>query len=525
MTGWQVFLMGLVCTAPVCASETAARFALVVAENRPFAGTLEPLRFADDDGVRYAELFEAIGVETELLSVLDAETQARHPFWAARSRAPTKAEVAASMARLNSKMQAARRAGKSTDLYFVFAGHGERGAGGEGRIHLRDGYLTRRDLLSLVVAPSKADFNHLIIDACHASALVFQRGGDGYSKEDFSEAIADYLVEEDLATYPNTGAILAATRNQEAHEWEVFRAGIFSHEVRSGLAGAADVNGDGVVEYSELAAFVAAANRAVRAPGARPEVITRPPALDLHRPIADYFAGARRFLRLPLGVRGRFWLEDPRGERYADLHTSGETQVVVALGGTGPYYLRRGAEEARVSAGGTTDGAGLKWRRRKIEARGALDDAFRRELYGVPFGIGFYEGYVASASGVSAVSHRARLNLPPAADEAETGATTRFGAWPYVAATGALAIAGGALWLGLEAQSDLESFEERLHRDGVEPDGLASRIDANRRWANGLAAASGALAATAAVLFWMNEPVAPVGVALRPGGVTVGGVW
>ena len=66
----------------------------------------------------------------------------------------------------------------------------------------------------------------------------------------------------------------------ESHEWAGFEAGVFSHEVRSGLFGAADADGDGRVTYAEIAAFVRRANEAIPADRFRPQVLARPPQGD-----------------------------------------------------------------------------------------------------------------------------------------------------------------------------------------------------------------------------------------------------
>ena len=79
-----------------------------------------------------------------------------------------------------------------------------------------------------------------------------------------------FLEEEQLERYPRAGVIVATSGDQETHEWSRYHGGILSHELRSALSGAADVNGDGRIEYSELRAFLAAANARVQEPrGAR----------------------------------------------------------------------------------------------------------------------------------------------------------------------------------------------------------------------------------------------------------------
>jgi len=72
--------------------------------------------------------------------------------------------------------------------------------------------------------------------------------------------------------------------------------------VISGLWGAADINSDQRIEYSELQSFVASANRTVDDPRAKPSVIVHPPALDpqlamfspdaLPRPLANSSTGS-----------------------------------------------------------------------------------------------------------------------------------------------------------------------------------------------------------------------------------------
>ena len=79
--------------------------------------------------------------------------------------------------------------------------------------------------------------------------------------------------------------MLAHSADQQTHEWERWQGGIFTHELVSGLRGAADLNGDGAIEYSELGAFISAANSGVSDPHARLEVAVRPPRGDERAPL------------------------------------------------------------------------------------------------------------------------------------------------------------------------------------------------------------------------------------------------
>lgn len=506
--------LGLVsASTAIAAMAPTRRFAVIVAENQPRSPNLPPLRFADDDALRYASWFEALGAEVRVLVVADADTQRRHPRAVSAARPPTLEALRDAMRATNAGIDAAHAEGADVDLYFVFSGHGEVGDDGEGRIHLRDATLGRRAFFAEVVAKSRADFNHLIIDACHASALVLRRGAapaNGYRADDYGNLIGNYLDRADLAAHPNTGALLATSRDQETHEWGVFGAGIFSHELRSGMTGPADTNGDGAIEYSEIAAFIASANVAMRARAGASSVVVRPPALDLHRPLVDLVTGPARFLTLPRAFEGRGWLEDATGERYADFHASAESATLFALLIDGGYYLHRGDDEAQIAANtaGTIDGDGLVWNRRTLDRRGAIDDDFRQSLFGVPFGPSFYQGYVAQSGSLPAVPVRAGFELPGVADEVPAeGRETRFGVWPY-AAVGISAAAGlGAIWLGLEARRELDVFERHVARNGVDDPAQRDRIARMRDGSNTLTSLAAMGVGVSLTLFLLDKPV------------------
>ncbi|WP_370458910.1 hypothetical protein [Aggregicoccus sp. 17bor-14] len=374
-------------------------YALIVANNASLDPARPALRYADDDGARYFELFEPRSREVLLLSVLDDETQRHHPGLAARTRPPTRAALKEALAHLQSRMKEDRAQGKSPELFFVFTGHGQRGAAGEGSVSLLDGPFTRTDLFQQVIAPSAASFLHLIVDACDSYYFVNSRGGSLPVGPSQAAAVTAQLASRDLARYPQVGAVLSTTREQESHEWSALQAGVFSHQVRSALAGAADVNGDGRVEYSELRAFLAAANQGVEDVRGRVDVFTQAPALDRSAPLADLRRPSREaFLLLPAGLEGRLWVEDARGVRRLDVNKERERPMALALPPGGPYFLRGATREARfslASAGSVVDAQALTWSETALAARGPVQEAFRERLFAVPFGPRFYAGFMA----------------------------------------------------------------------------------------------------------------------------------
>ncbi len=374
-------------------------YALIVANNASPDASLAPLRYADDDGARYFELFTPQTRETVLLSVLDAETQARHPGLAAHTRPPTRAALKEAMGRLHARMAQDKASGLEPELYFVFTGHGKRGPAGEGQVFLLDGAFTRADLYRDVISRSPASFLHLIVDACDSYFLVNARGALPVAPAQ-KVAVARHLETRELERYPNVGVVLSTSSVKESHEWSTIGAGVFSHQVRSALAGAADVNADGRVEYSELTAFIAAANQGVEDVRGKLDIFARPPPLDRSAPLSDLGRGSGLgFLLVPEGYGGRMWVEDARGVRLAEFHKERERALVLALPPTRGYWLRTATSEAHLTvprAGAVVDAGQLSWSSPGVASRGPIEQAFRDKLFHVAFGPRFYSGYMAS---------------------------------------------------------------------------------------------------------------------------------
>ncbi|WP_164012028.1 caspase family protein [Pyxidicoccus trucidator] len=400
--------VALLSAVPASAAPGSGAYALIVAHNGGLDRTQAPLRYADDDGARYYELLAPRVREAVLLSVLDEETQVLHPGLAAQTRPPTRAALKEALTRLNARMAEDRARGERPVLYFVFAGHGKRGAAGEGAVSLLDGAFTRTDLFQGVLAPSKAAFIHLIVDACDSYYFVHSRGALPVGPA-HAEVVKGLLATRELDRYPQVGVVLSTSTEQESHEWSAIRSGVFSHLVRSALTGAADVNADGRVEYSELHAFVAAASQGTEDVRGKLASFVRPPALDRSAVLADL--GTRTalgYLLVPPGMEGRLWVEDSRGIRVAEFHKERERSLVLALPPGRGYFVRTRGREAAFAfakAGAVVDAGGLEWRETTLASRGAVQDSLRDKLFSVPFGSRFYRGYVAS------------LELPPVAPD------------------------------------------------------------------------------------------------------------
>jgi hypothetical protein len=345
---------------------------------------------------------------------MDDETARLHPDAARVAEVPERQAIFDQLARSNDEMARDLERGDEPELVLVYAGHGDVDSTGQGYVNLHDARLTRSDLYRQVIGPSKAKFVHVVIDACKSYFMVNSRGGKKWvddrvdPAEDKSDAqVRAFLEEEQLDRYPRAGVIVATSGDQETHEWSRYQGGILSHELRSALAGAADVNGDGRVEYSELRAFLAAANARVKNPEARVQVFARAPALDRHHALVDLRhaqENSSRFLHFSTDLTGRYHIEDDRGVRYADLNKEPGATFDVVVSGRHGYYVRRArdtaedSEEVTVpSRGRRVDVGQLEWHPRVVAARGSIEQTFRNDLFTVPFGRGFYDGFVATS--------------------------------------------------------------------------------------------------------------------------------
>ncbi len=501
-------VLALLWSVPALAAERS--YALVIGNSTSLTPGVRPLEFADDDAARYAELLDAVTDRVVLLTVLDPDAQRIHPELAAHARPPDRKGVLAALADLYASMDRDRKAGRSVVFYFILIGHGELGPGGEGFVSLLDAPFTRADLYEQVLSRSPATTNHVIIDACNSYFLVNRRGADD-SGPSRAEAVEAYLSREDLASYPNTGVLLSTSSAKESHEWSAYRAGVFSHEVRSAMTGAADANRDGRVDYSELHAFVAAANLRVDDPRARIDLFVRPPAIDVRTPLIDLRSSHfSNYLAVPAGAPVRFYLEDDRGVRYADVNLSGETETYLALVRRDFYWVRDPDDrrEGRLDLAGAGQleldvGA---MRPRRIAARGAIGDTFQTQLFREPFGPEFYRGFAAAHGYVAASESGTWVPLVAEVDAAPPARTA--------ASIALWATAAGLVGVGVYAQvrssKAVRDFDAHVRADGTvegltRPEAEALEKDA-RVWAwtrNGvLAGATAALISGLVVWLW-----------------------
>jgi hypothetical protein len=477
-------LAALLLALPLSAAAAEPPLAVVIGSNASPSATLDRLRYADDDAIQNARTLALLGARPRLLVTPDAET--RELFPEARPDGPaTLAAVVAAFEALARQAAAARARGTAARLYIFIAAHGDT-EGNRPFLQLEDGRLWRDDLAALARRVDAAQTD-VIIDACHASLFVGSRGPGGGERAPLG---AGFSQRAGGPTWPaRTGFFTARSSGGQTHEWTEYQAGIFSHEVRSGLLGGADIDLDGRVTYRELGAFVNRANQEIPNRKYRPEVLTSPPDGALDTVLATLPAGP---LLLEIGgaAAGRASVESERGVRLADLHVAPGAAVhlrlPVDLGAVFVSRARPPAEYHLPAAPGRVVLAQLTPETPRTRPRGAAHEAFRR-LYALPFDAAAVADFRAGADLVLAETP------PPAAAR-----IPRWAAWVSIAAgTAALVVAGG---LALSAQELRSSAGSET--DGVEIDRLNRGIATRNRLGIATGAAGGALVLGGLGLLW-----------------------
>ena len=412
-----LLVMALLCTLGIDASaqtkptpSKVKTYALIVANNGSVDDGVKALKYADDDGARYYETFSHLADHTALLTVLDADSQTVFPGLAAKTKAPTRANLRQSVKTIAAKIKKDRANGIKSEVYLVFTGHGNVDKKGRGYLSLQGGKLQRSDLFVDVIKPLQgAHFTHLIIGACHAYFMVQSRGGkwkDDRSGQTLDDGFQAYIKgntkKRKSRKLPSTlGVILSTSGTAEVHEWSKYRAGVFSHQLRSGLLGGADVDHNGHITYLELEAYLAAANAGVTNPKAKISVYAKAPSQNQNHPLLSL----SRFkntttLALPKGGLKRFTVEDARGIRYADLHRDtsqpGRLILLKTPVKNKPYYLSTDTQQAKIPVTGKlVKSSALAFQKIDNQARSSVEESYRTKLFTTPFGPGFFAGFQA----------------------------------------------------------------------------------------------------------------------------------
>lgn len=490
-------------------------FALVVGTNASPSPELKALRYADDDAARYFDLFRVLGANVRLLMRPDTNTRRLHHQAAAEAQPPTRQELDRAVDEVVRDVRRTVKRGHRVHLLVVYAGHGGIDAG-RGYITLEDdridGSYWHERLVARLPGGRGAEDDidglppvnvHFIIDACNSFYLAYARGPGGERKK-----ASGFSHFGPIAQHDHVGLLLSASGAQESHEWDALQSGIFSHEVRSALYGAGDADGDGVVTYREISAFVTRANESIKNEKYRPRIVSRPPRVGL-RGVADLRHALGRGIEVPAAIAGHHYIETSDGVRVAEFHKDSRSALrLVYPGAAGPLYLRQADHEveylippprpiARVEPGTA--------RKPTSARRGAAHDAFSL-LFARPFGDSYLRGYRLPP---------VRLHWTPP----DPTSSARHGWGMGLAALGVAAGGAGGYFAWQAAQQGAVDADSLDHRQIT---GRNRRITQNNSAAL-LLIGLGASVASAGVALWLwpetteeavDRPVR--GAALRP---------
>lgn len=449
----------------------AAAYAVVVGNNAPpreSVEALEPLRFADDDAVRFWELFRRMRARVELLSVLDDRTQRRYPEAAREAREPSIENLRQVMHAYRTAMAGDLERGDEVHFFFTYSGHGARSPSGEAFLTMSGGELTESVLFDEILEKLPASYGHLIVDSCNATGVLGIRGFFGREVEATPAPIgADEIARATrLERLPTLGAILASTEGNASHEWSQVEAGVFTHEILSALSGAADINRDQVIEYSEVHAFVAAANRDLEDPRSMPQVVARPPRINRRAPLVSLRElDGVSFLRGSPGLLGRFFIELANGQRYLDAHLASDVEATVMIPAGAAAYLRGKLGEAllELDAGSSVTFEELSYEKPRAASRGSIEKSFHERLFASPYNTDYYRGFVDRTGGLP-VDFLPRVLASSSASKSPTVSLS------LAAAAGAFLVTSGiAAYVAWRAERDFDGTvlqrPARLHAE------------------------------------------------------------
>ena len=189
-------------------------------------------------------------------------------------------------------------------------------------------------------------------------------------------------------------------------------------------------------------------------------------------PLLDLRRGPRRYLEVPASMKGLVQVEDARGARYADVNASGEKPVYLRLVGDSEYFVFREGREARVPQAlkGILAVVESAFGPPRRTSRGPIEDELRHGLFSVPYGPGFFRGFVAHDPALGGMPHVSQTfpevtdlrvevtSLPP-------GTLVRRAGWGSIA--GGILLGAGSAVAAVEARSAYDSFLNRLGTRGT----------------------------------------------------------
>jgi len=296
-------------SAPVHAE--TRRIAVIIGSNHGET-THAPLRFAEQDATKLAAVLTELGGLTSSDMLL--------------LRGPTVVEVRAALDEATRRIALWHKDNRGqVVLIFYFSGHSDGSVlelAGQG---LPFAELRRR------VTDAGADVRLVILDSCRSGALLALKGGT--LGQPFDIRLADDLASTGEAMIASSAADEAALESSE------IGASFFSHHLISGLRGAADLSGDGLVTLAE--AYQYAFVRTLRTTS-ETTVGPQHPAYDYHLAgrgdlVLTQLQQPSAVLDLPVSFDRLLLVSTPKEQVLAELGPRSAHRIAVP---SGSYQLR-----------------------------------------------------------------------------------------------------------------------------------------------------------------------------------------
>ncbi len=225
---WAVVLLALAITFFAAAAQAETRRVAVVVGNNAGSGAQPALRYAETDAGKVARvLLELGGVDPADLFLLQG-----------RDQAALRAAMSAASARVLAKLKSPA---DRVMVIFYFSGHSDGLSLEQGPDRM--GYSEVRQWLGATGAHVRLT----VIDACKSGAFLKSKGGAPGPA--FQIHLADELATSGDATLTSSAADEVALESSE------IGGSFFTHHLVSGLRGAADASGDGLVTLAEAYAY------------------------------------------------------------------------------------------------------------------------------------------------------------------------------------------------------------------------------------------------------------------------------
>lgn len=317
MFGWRQFTLRAIVCAIVCMvspSVLAAdhRFAIVVGNNIGMSHETQ-LRYAEDDARSMRDVLRELGefsdARTRVLLGADANTL----------------RSAIEATRLD--VERSHSSGHDTMLLVYFSGHAD-----DSSWHMGSGEAVLREQLESELRAIPAAVRIVITDACRTKRVLRGKGG---------RQIPVFEVRlDDQSRVHGTVYLHSSSAGELAHESDELRASLFTHYLVSGLRGAADDDGDAVVELRE--AFRHASERTLAHVRRHHATVQRPSfdyELEGHRDIVvtRLEGGPSGRLAVPAGYSMVVQAQGKAGRRLGEIPHGDENRILALA--SGRYFV------------------------------------------------------------------------------------------------------------------------------------------------------------------------------------------